>query len=102
MIVAQYYANKDFIAKNLCENRSKPKLHCDGKCCLKKKLAKEGKEQAPGQRNQKEEQNITLFYSSERFVMKEYHVAVTPIKYFNFNELETIAYHGSVFHPPSA
>ena len=33
-----YRANKDYIARVLCENRAKPQLHCDGKCYLAKKL----------------------------------------------------------------
>ena len=33
-----YLWNKDFIKKNLCENRIRPKLKCDEKCHLKKVL----------------------------------------------------------------
>lgn len=36
--IAYYHANKDYIAKVLCENRAKPQLNCDGKCYLAKKL----------------------------------------------------------------
>ncbi|MCK8495096.1 MULTISPECIES: hypothetical protein [Spirosoma] len=36
--VAYYHLNKDYIARVLCENRSKPELHCDGKCYLAKRL----------------------------------------------------------------
>ena len=36
--IAYYHANKDYIARVLCENRDKPDLHCDGKCYLAKKL----------------------------------------------------------------
>lgn len=36
--IAYYHANKDYIAKVLCENRDKPQLHCDGKCYLAKRL----------------------------------------------------------------
>ena len=40
VIVAQFYANRDFIAKNLCENRAKPERKCCGKCYLSKQLNK--------------------------------------------------------------
>lgn len=30
--------NRDFIAKNLCQNRNRPQLNCNGKCYLAKKL----------------------------------------------------------------
>lgn len=39
-VVALYEVNKDYIAKQLCENRAKPKMHCNGKCYLKKQLKK--------------------------------------------------------------
>ncbi|HKC67364.1 MAG TPA: hypothetical protein VKG26_03990 [Bacteroidia bacterium] len=35
-----YAINKEYIAKNLCENRNKPKLNCNGKCHLMKQLKK--------------------------------------------------------------
>jgi hypothetical protein len=35
-----YAINKDYIAKNLCENRAKPKMNCNGKCHLMKQLKK--------------------------------------------------------------
>src|SRR3954469_19820506 len=77
VVVSQYYANKDFIAKNLCENRARPQMHCDGKCCLKKKLAREGKEQAPGSRNQKSEEVVNLFHSDANFFIV--HTSLTAL-----------------------
>jgi hypothetical protein len=41
LMVAGYSINKDYISKNICENRDKPKLHCNGKCQLMKKMAAE-------------------------------------------------------------
>ena len=102
VILGQYYANKDYIAKNLCENRNKPSMHCDGKCCLKKKLAKEGKEQAPNSRNQKSEQVVNLFYANTKFEVKHFVTSEIPNKYFTYNDLRTSSFHSSVFHPPSA
>lgn len=39
-IIAWYEYNKEYIAKNLCENRNKPEMKCCGKCYLKKQLKK--------------------------------------------------------------
>lgn len=36
--VAYYRVNQDFIAKNLCKNRDKPKMNCNGHCYLAKQL----------------------------------------------------------------
>jgi len=102
VIVAQYYANKDYIAKNLCENRGKPKMHCDGKCCLKKRLAKEGKDQVPSPRNQKSEQTVTLFFTDHVPAVWQAFVEPVPNHYFNRDDLRTFSFHSSVFHPPAA
>lgn len=36
--VAYFHINRDYIAKILCENRTRPQLNCNGKCYLAKKL----------------------------------------------------------------
>lgn len=42
-IVVCFEVNRQYIAANLCENRSKPEKKCNGKCQLLKKLDKEQK-----------------------------------------------------------
>lgn len=37
-ITIDFFVHQDYIAANLCENRDKPELHCDGKCVLMQKL----------------------------------------------------------------
>ena len=36
----EYIVNYDYIVKELCENKDKPELKCNGKCHLAKQLAK--------------------------------------------------------------
>ncbi|GAA4471108.1 hypothetical protein GCM10023189_61000 [Nibrella saemangeumensis] len=38
IILAWFSINQPYIARTLCENRSRPQLHCDGQCVLAKKL----------------------------------------------------------------
>lgn len=38
LVLAWYQVNKTYIAQKLCENRNKPKMHCNGKCQLRKKM----------------------------------------------------------------
>jgi hypothetical protein len=40
MPVLEYYANYEYIATVLCENRDKPAMACNGKCYLEKQLVK--------------------------------------------------------------
>lgn len=51
-----------------CENKNKPKLHCNGKCSLKKKMAaqEQGDSKAPSlPDNFRDLQEITLFFQAQ-------------------------------------
>jgi hypothetical protein len=41
VVMLDFFINQDYISKNLCVNRDKPQLHCNGKCHLAKKLKEE-------------------------------------------------------------
>ena len=43
LVVMDFTIHRDFISKNLCENRNRPRLQCNGRCQLAKKLAEEEK-----------------------------------------------------------
>ena len=64
-IVIYYYANKAYIAQNLCEQRDKPKSCCAGSCQVKKWLnnvEEDGSQQkAPAGPKQNKIQEIVLF-----------------------------------------
>lgn len=38
--VIDYFINYNYIKTELCENKDKPEMHCNGKCYLKKQLKK--------------------------------------------------------------
>lgn len=42
--VVGFIVNYDYIKNELCENRDRPEMHCDGNCFLKKELAKTAEE----------------------------------------------------------
>ncbi len=52
VIVTSYYANTSAYAKN-CENKARPKMHCNGRCQMMKKMRQEENKdkQNPDRRN---------------------------------------------------
>ncbi len=68
--VAYYHANKDYIARVLCENRAKPQLHCDGQCYLAKKLkAQQDRQDKETTERVQQTASIQLFWQdTHRFV----------------------------------
>lgn len=63
VIVADFYANQDSIAKNLCENKGNPKMHCCGRCQLRKRLAKDANQEQNNPERRMDNKDI-LFVSN--------------------------------------
>lgn len=62
MLIADYYSNTAGYAKN-CENKARPKLQCNGKCQLMKKLnAEEKKDQDNPERKAENKNEWFVFY----------------------------------------
>ena len=66
-IVANYLLNKEYISKNFCENRDKPKMHCNGKCHLMKQLQKQNKKENSPINGIKEKNEIQYFNETVDF-----------------------------------
>ncbi|MGZ3940520.1 MAG: hypothetical protein ACXVBK_17245 [Flavisolibacter sp.] len=103
LVVAEYKMNKDFIAKNLCINKVRPKIHCNGKCQMMKRLAEEEKENTSNNTNnspQVKVQEVLFCMDINRPAIPSL-TCVTPVyneKPCLFKQHSPI---GSVFHPPA-
>ena len=101
LIIANYEVNKEYISKNLCENKAKPKMHCNGKCHLKKQLQKEDKKENSASNSMKEKLEIQ-FFSDKASSTKE--ITETTENKLNSNYLfgNYSKHLAAVFHPPQA
>jgi hypothetical protein len=61
VIVVDFYAHRDYIARNLCENRDKPMLRCCGRCQLHKRLAREADQDKDNPERKAENKQEVLF-----------------------------------------
>ncbi|RTL58274.1 MAG: hypothetical protein EKK37_08015 [Sphingobacteriales bacterium] len=97
-ILAEFYWNRDYIAKNLCENRNKPQMHCNGKCHLKKQLQKEEQQQQNNNRTNTKEPGTLLFCNE----VNEYCAAdFTLIKNYTFYSKDLLSpFSSSLLRPP--
>ncbi|MEI2710936.1 MAG: hypothetical protein V9E96_18255 [Chitinophagaceae bacterium] len=104
MFVSIFYANQQSLTEKYCINKSKPKLHCNGKCYLQKKLNKLNQTDTKENKNH-ELINITLKF--DPFVLFEKaKVATNSTLVSNEFQLYTsqhkpFMYCSSIFHPPS-
>jgi len=100
-IIVDYYAYTNSYAKD-CINKSKPEMHCNGKCQMMKKIAKEEKKsQNNPETNSNNKNEITLFAESffakitQTFII-ENNSKITP----STTSDKTIDRSFDIFHPP--
>lgn len=103
LVVAEYNMNRNFIVKNLCVNKAKPKLHCNGKCQMMKRLAEEEKQNSSNSSNGPSKSKLQeLVFSNE--MSKPTLPLLTYVK-LRYNEEPPILKHdspvSSIFHPPA-
>lgn len=101
VIVCSFYANQKYIATNLCENRTKPKSCCKGRCQLRKRLNKDTNEDK--QSNERKASKESEVLSSKSFF---YHISIPcstelATAYHFSNDGKAIDRSYSIFRPPA-
>jgi hypothetical protein len=97
--VALYRLNKKFIAEKLCENKSRPQMHCEGKCCLKKQLAKSAREEKDNKSSVVKNDNLVYEVVSFFNMTLSYGGSLAsrfPTMQSNLHR----GFHNDIFHPP--
>jgi hypothetical protein len=95
-----YAINPEAFAK-YCVNKAKPKLHCNGKCQVMKKMKEEEKKEQEN-RESKLDYKITILSSKSFFCSIEFNTipVVKPAPVESAPAIKDISL--SVFHPPQA
>lgn len=99
VIVCSFYANQSYIAKNLCENRDKPKSCCAGKCQLKKRLNKDTNEDKQNT-ERKGGKETEVLSSKSFFCAYQHHSFAVKQVYFIKSINITVDRAFPIFHPP--
>jgi hypothetical protein len=99
MVFADYQINKDYIAKNLCENRNRPEMKCEGKCQLCKKMKAEDNKENKGMPVQKSIKQFVLF-SIKKSNFTFSNPDLSSDKSYRYTASNSSLYKLTVFHPP--
>lgn len=97
-----YVANYNYIVKELCVNKQKPQLHCNGKCHLMKELAKasENEKPATGKKNLHQETELFL-QANQSFTIAGFYKISTNTNQCVYNNLYAHSAVRFLFRPPS-
>ncbi|MDR6806951.1 hypothetical protein J2Y45_004143 [Dyadobacter sp. BE34] len=88
VIYLDYELRKDYIIATHCENKSRPQLHCDGKCYLAKRVAQAARQE----QRQAENELMSKILSAQAPVHESFtrlqqttFVVIPQVVAFNFN-----------------
>ncbi len=86
--VIDYLINKDYIAKNLCINKDKPKSCCKGKCHMVKQLQKTNQNSEKDPKNTGNRIQIKALDEYILDIPSHNYLAINSIKHLAFNTSE--------------
>lgn len=96
-----YQWNKAYISQNLCVNKSKPQLHCNGKCQLAKKLAEDESNNKPLSGAASPKNNTSDVFFRQDIEAPELILTNLPQKHQAFYLMRPCRYNtAAVFRPP--
>lgn len=99
-VFAGFEMNESYIAKELCINRNRPELHCNGKCYLMNKLKQaQDKEQKQEHQFQKVQLQLQEAIVALPFIFKQYSIATINFR-IPLNTGMPVARMNAIFHPP--
>lgn len=98
ILVLNFAINRTEIANKYCENKAKPKMHCDGKCHLKKQLNEEEKKEKNEGSKESKEKSESHFFVQVNFSFP-IQAATLKTQYF-YSPNYSNSHSHSVFFPP--
>lgn len=98
-VIADFYANQDYIARRLCMNRNNTAIRCEGKCQLDRRLQQENKDK-DNPESKPDNRNETI--SSRSFYLTGFHFYRQPtiLPYPDLSPAHPIDQPSVHFHPP--
>lgn len=102
--VLDYLVNYDYIRTELCVNKEKPIMGCNGKCYLMKELAKASESEKPISSDKK---HATAETTDLFFLEQDYNYIISfenaaNVVNSNYTNLYSNLAADTVFHPPAA
>jgi hypothetical protein len=103
-VFAGFELNKSYIANNLCENRDKPWLHCNGKCYFMKKI-RQAEENEKKQNAKDNLSRLEISFFQEPFTLSFLQPVISDEaqKFFPNYTYQYRSHHiDSIFRPPKS
>lgn len=101
VIIVGFYANQDYIAANLCENRYKPIIHCYGRCQLSKRLNRDADRDKNSPEQRTDNKQEVLFLDETTDTLAAPLISWIKLPYSTLTPDRPIDRAADIFHPPA-
>lgn len=102
--VIDFMVNYSYIIKELCVNRDKPEMECNGQCYLKKELAEAATQEFPISKERKipipSQEVFFQEFQEEAFAFPAFADKQAPLVFHR--DMRTQREISAIFHPPAA
>ena len=98
LVLADFYANQNYITANLCINKDKPWMHCNGQCQLAKKMQEQDSKNKQGTDHKSENKTEAVCVAYLPLQPKEN--AATVSFYLSNSRFIPLGKSNDIFHPP--
>ncbi len=99
-IYLHYLSNIDYYANVLCENKTKPQMHCHGKCQIMKEMKEQEKQQkSPVFPVKDKHQEIQFAQTEKQFSWNAFSDLTKYNTAYIIHQFPEVVF--SIFHPPS-
>ncbi len=100
VIYSSYLINKSYISSNLCENRSVPEKHCEGKCLLKKEMKAESEKENSAPASVKKGSEVVYLFTE--ILSAPESPSANKLSFREYTEIYHHSFAFGIFHPPRA
>lgn len=101
-VYAGFKINQGYIAKTLCVNRSRPWMHCNGRCYFMRKIkAAEENEKKQTEKDNLNRSEVCFFQAATQFDFQQKHTErAVMARFFPYSNSYSNPYHRSLYRPP--
>ncbi|HWB92173.1 MAG TPA: hypothetical protein VG605_09980 [Puia sp.] len=100
IIVADFYANQDYIARTLCVNRNNPIIHCGGRCQLCKRLKNDARQDQKYPERRADNKEV-LFVESTAPGLQDPVITEITLPYGLIADRSPVDQPANIDHPPA-
>lgn len=102
-VMFEFYINQEYVARNLCVNKDKPQLQCNGQCHLEKQLDEEEKREQNNPERRTDNKNEIVYDGSSCITVITPAYTTLSVTHNNPDCIGTpIDQSQTIFHPPWA